>query len=318
MSNKKIALVGCGRISARHIEAISDTPGLKICCVCDIREDRAKNISETLHVPYVTDYQKITGADVISILTPSGLHPHHTIHIARSTDAPILLVEKPISLTVREAVEMFKYIDGVGKKLLPVYQNRYNPLVAFVKKMINDGKFGSIYQFVCDVFWNRDEKYFKDDWHGTRDLDGGVLFTQASHYVDMIHYFFGDIVETKGIGGSLRGKDVYDTISAVCQFKNGIVGTINATINAYRKNYLTEFTLLGEKGVIRLSGTNLNTIEHWDVEGMEKPALDFTIGHIYGKGHDTMYQYIADERWDMFPSREDILSGVALMERLSY
>ncbi|MEA3392635.1 MAG: Gfo/Idh/MocA family oxidoreductase [Candidatus Marinimicrobia bacterium] len=166
--------------------------------------------------------------------------------------------------------------------------------------------------------WNRNDAYFDIDWHGTRSLDGGVLYTQASHYVDMVHYFFGELVSAKGQGGILRGLEVYDSISSVMRFKSGIVGSLNATVSAYEKNYETEFTLIAEKGIIRLAGTNLNTIRHWNVENMEKPDMDFTLDHVYGKGHNTMYEFIAKEKWDEFPSREDILSGVHLMEKLSY
>jgi UDP-N-acetyl-2-amino-2-deoxyglucuronate dehydrogenase len=168
------------------------------------------------------------------------------------------------------------------------------------------------------VIWNRNDAYFDIDWHGTRSLDGGVLYTQASHYVDMVHFFFGELVSGKGQGGLLRGLEVYDSVSAVMRFKSGIVGSLNATVSAYKKNYETEFTLIAENGIIRLAGTNLNTIRHWNVKGMEKPDMDFTLDHVYGKGHDTMYEYIAKEMWEKFPSRDDILSGIHLMEKLSY
>jgi len=315
---KKICIVGCGRISNRHIEAIKETPEIEISLVCDKDENKAKKTSELLSVPFVTDYRKIKIVDIAAVLTPSGLHPRHAAEIAETTEVPYILVEKPISLTVREAYELFQRFDKAGKTLLPVYQNRYNPLVDYMKKLIDSGKLGKVHQFVCNVFWNRDDEYFKIDWHGTRELDGGVLYTQASHYVDMIHFFFGEIEESKGIGGSLRGLDVYDSVSAVCQFKNGTVGTINATVSTYRRNYLTEFTVIAEKGTVRLSGTNLNRIDFWDVEGLEKPDMDFQLEHVYGKGHNTLYKYIAEERWEMFPSREDVLSGIRLMERLSY
>jgi UDP-N-acetyl-2-amino-2-deoxyglucuronate dehydrogenase len=315
---KKIALIGCGRISKRHIEAIDAADNVEIALVCDTDQQRAKQAGEALGVPWITDYREISGVDVAAVLTPSGSHPRHAAEIAESTDVPYILVEKPISLTVREAYELFSRVDGAGKHLLPVYQNRYNPLVAFMKELINSGKLGQVYQFACNVFWNRNDEYFDIGWHGTRELDGGVLYTQASHYVDMVHFFFGELLEGKGMGGSLRNLEVYDSVSAVCEFKSGTVGTINATVSTYRQNYLTEFTLIAEKGTIRLSGTNLNTIDFWDVEGMEKPDMDFTIDHVYGKGHDTLYQYISEEKWDMFPSREDVLSGIRLMERLSY
>lgn len=315
---KNIVLVGCGRISKRHIEAIAENKDLKIVQVCDIDPQRAEEAANQLNCPYTTDYKRLMKAHIVSVLTPSGLHPRHAAEIAENTDIPYILVEKPVSLTLREAYEVFTRVENAGKTLLPVYQNRYNPLVAFVKEHIKKGTFGTVYQFICNVLWNRNNAYFSIDWHGTAALDGGVLYTQASHYVDMIHYFFGEIESAKGIGGNLRKLEVFDTISAVCEFKNGVIGTVNATVNTYPKNYCTEFVLIAEKGTIRLSGTNLNTIEYWDVEGMEKPDMDFTIDHVYGKGHNTMYEYIANEKWNMFPSKEDVLSGIGLMEKLSY
>ncbi len=318
---KKIALVGCGRIMNRHIEAVAANHGsLEITLVCDIDETKAKAASERLNVPYLTDYSELNNhdLDLISVLTPSGLHPQHTAEIAEIANAPFLVCEKPLSLTVREAYAMFSRIDRAGKTLLPVYQNRYNPLVAYIKSLIDSGRLGKIHQFICNVLWNRNNDYFKIDWHGTRELDGGVLYTQASHYVDMVHYFFGDVVEHKGIGGSLRGLEVYDSVAAAMKFQSGIVGTINATVSVYEKNYSTEFTIIAEKGTIRLAGTNLNIIEFWNVEGVKKPDIDFNLDHVYGKGHDILYKYITEERWDMFPSRKDILSGIRLMEMLSY
>ena len=315
---KKIALVGCGRISRRHIDAIKNTEGVDVALVCDIIEERAKNTAAELGVPYVTDYRKIKGMDVISVLTPSGNHPQHVAEIAETTDAPYIICEKPLSLTVREAHEVFSRVDKAGKTILPVYQNRYNPLVVMVKELIDSGKLGKLHQFICNVLWNRNDAYFDIDWHGTRSLDGGVLYTQASHYVDMVHYFFGELVSGKGQGGSLRGLEVYDSVSAVMRFKSGIVGSLNTTVDAYEKNYETEFTLIAENGIIRLAGTNLNTIRHWNVKGIEKPDMDFALYHVYGKGHNTMYEYVAKEMWEKFPSREDVLSGIQLMEKLSY
>jgi len=315
---KTVALVGCGRISARHVEAITDTQCVKIAVVCDKVEERAKALAEKLGVPYVTDYRLIKDVDVISVLTPSGLHPRHVSNIAELTDAPYIVCEKPLSLTLREAYEVYRRVEKAGKVLLPVYQNRYNPLVKMVKELISSGRLGKIHQFVCNVLWNRNDDYFKIDWHGTAEFDGGVLYTQASHYVDMLHYFFGELAEHKGIGGQQRGLEVYDTLSAVLSFKNGAVGTLSTTVSVYEKNYLTEFILVAEKGTIRLSGTNLNKIDFWNVEGMERPDMDFTINHQYGKGHDTLYQYIAQDKWEMFPTKADVLSGIRMMEMLSY
>ena len=317
----KVALVGCGRISARHVDAILDNKGLvEIACVCDKKEDRAKALAERLGCEYVTNYLDLKGRgiDAVSVLTPSGLHPRHVCNVAELTDIPTIVCEKPLSLTLREAYEVFRRVEKAGKRLVPVYQNRYNPLVRLVKQLISDGSLGRVYQFNCNVFWNRNDDYYRIDWHGTRELDGGVMYTQASHYVDMLHFLFGEIAEYKGLSGSMRNLETADTVSSVLKFKSGTVGTINATVSVYEKNYLTEFTVIGEKGTVRLSGTNLNQIDFWNVEGLEKPDMDFKLDHQYGKGHNTLYRYLAKGAWDLFPSKEDILSGIGLMEKLSY
>jgi len=318
MNNIKLALVGCGRISKRHIEAVQAVNGIDIVVVCDIDENKAKTTSEQLSVPYLTDYKQLKDVDFVSVLTPSGMHPQHVVEIAEHTSIPYIICEKPISLTQREVYEMFDRVKKAGKTLLPVYQNRYNPLIVFLKELIDMDKLGKIYQFVCNIFWNRNDEYFKIDWHGTKAYDGGVFYTQASHYVDMIHYLFGKVKNAYGVGGSLRKFEVHDSVSAICELQNGTVGTLNATVSTYRTNYLTELTIIGEKGTVRLSGTNLNQIDFWDVEGMEKPDMDFKLDHQYGKGHDTMYEYIVQKKWEMFPNYEDVLSGIQLMERISF
>ena len=314
----KIALVGCGRISKRHIEAIQSVNGIEIAVVCDTDEKKAKAVADRLSLPYVLNYKLLRDVDVASVLTPSGLHPLHVIELAECTNIPYIVCEKPVSLTQREVYEMYERVSKAGKTLLPVYQNRYNPLISFLKDLIDAGKLGKIHQFVCNILWNRDETYFKIDWHGTKAYDGGVFYTQASHYVDMILFLFGKIKNANGFGGDLRQMEVHDSVSAICELQNGTIGSLNATVSVYRTNYLTELIVMGEKGTIRVSGTNLNRIDFWDVENMDKPDIDFTIDHQYGKGHDTMYEYIVQKRWDMFPSFEDVLSGIKLMERISF
>ncbi|MDR3266683.1 MAG: Gfo/Idh/MocA family oxidoreductase [Tannerella sp.] len=318
MKSVKLALVGCGRISKRHIEAVQAVNGIDIVIVCDSNEEKAKTTAEKLSVPYITNYRQLKGVDIVAVLTPSGMHPQHVSEIAENTHIPYIICEKPISLTVREACEMFDRVGKARKTLLPVYQNRYNPLLVFMKELIGSGQLGKIYQFACNVFWNRNDDYFNIDWHGTKAYDGGVFYTQASHYVDMILYLFGNIKNAYGVGGDLRKLAVHDSVSSIYELENGTIGTLNATVSVYRTNFMTELTIIGEKGTIRLSGTNLNHIDFWDVSGMDKPDMDFTIDHQYGKGHDTMYKYIVKQQWDKFPSYEDVVAGIGIMEKISF
>lgn len=314
---KRIALIGCGRISTRHIEAIEAHPELEIAVVCDIDKSKAKKTADRTGARCTGNLRDINGVDIASILTPSGLHPQHIDDIARYSNVPLIVTEKPISLSVKEAMESWEVVKQTGKRLLAIYQNRYNPLILAVRDLLNSGKLGRVYQFICNVLWNRSDEYFAIDWHGSKSLDGGVLYTQASHYVDMLLFLFGEWDSCKGVGGDLRQLEVFDSFSAVIKFKNGTIGSLNASVNAYEKNYATEFTLIAEKGIIHMSGTNLNIIDHWNVEGMEKPDLDFLLDHEYGKGHNTLYEHIANEKWDDFPSRSEVLSGIRMMEELS-
>lgn len=315
---KSVGLVGCGRISRRQIEAIRSTPGVDVSVVCDIDPNRAEQTGSELGVPWITDYKEISGSDAISVMTPSGHHPRHAAEIAESTDTPVIVCEKPVSLTVREADDLYARVSAVGKRLVPVYQNRYNPLVKLVRDLIQDGSLGTIHQFNVNIFWNRNDEYFQIDWHGTKELDGGVLYTQASHYVDMLLHLFGPVRSSKGIGGRLRGLPVQDTVSAVVEHESGAVGSLNCTVSTFRKNYQTEFTVIGSAGTVRLAGTNLNTISFWDVADIPKPEKDFSLDHIYGKGHNTLYEYLVQEKWEMFPRKDEVLAGIDLMERLSF
>lgn len=315
---KNIALIGCGRIVKRHLQAIEIHPELQVTVACDLLESRANIVAEQTGARVVSNMLDIGDVDIAVILTPSGMHPRHTMDIVGNTHVPIIVTEKPIALTVREALELYECVSKNGKRFLPVYQNRYNPLIAHIRDLLVSGKLGHVYQFICNVLWNRNDAYFADDWHGSKTLDGGVLYTQASHYIDMLHFFFGELENYNGIGSNKRQLECYDSMAVTMQFKNGTIGSLNASVNAYEKNYATELTLVAQKGIIHLSGTNLNEISHWSVEGMEKPNLDFHLNHVYGKGHDTMYRHIVNENWQAFPTQQEILSGIALMEHLSY
>ena len=312
-----VALIGCGRISPCHIDAVSENSDrMRIALVCDTDAAKAKALAEKLGCDWTTEMTEVNGRgiDLASVLTPSGYHPRHVVALAEKTDVPVILSEKPLSLSYREALEVYERIEATGKRLVPVYQNRYNPIVSHLKKLIDRGAFGKIYQFAFNVYWRRAEDYYAIPWHGTMTLDGGVLFTQSSHFVDMLHHFFGPVKSWRGYNGRQRGMEIADCVSLALEFENGAVGTLNATVDVYADDYMTEFTLIGEKGTVRLDGMNLNRIGFWNVEGEPKPDLDFTINHQYGLGHRKLYRYIADGRWEMFPEKEKLLSGIRLME----
>jgi len=315
-----VALVGCGRISPCHVDAVKhNADRFRIACVCDEVAERAEALAKELGCDWTDDLLKLSGRgiDLASVLTPSGLHPRHLIALAEKTDIPACISEKPLALHVTEANEVYETFARTGKTLYPVYQNRYNPIVVRLKELIDAGAFGKIHQFAFNVYWRRGQDYYDIDWHGTRELDGGVLFTQSCHFVDMLHCFFGPLAEFKGFNGWHRGLDIADSASVALRFRNGAVGTLNATVSVYADDLMTEFTLIGEKGTVRLGGVNLNEIQIWNVEGVAKPELDFSIEHQYGLGHRKLYAHVADGRLDRFVDRETLVSGIRLMETVA-
>lgn len=315
-----IALVGCGRISKRHVDAINNNKNLKIVGVCDIDADKATELSTKLKVPYVTKYTDLNkiwyDIDIVSVLTPSGMHPRHCTDISHHINCRHIVCEKPIALTCREAIEMSEIIKKNKKILIPVYQNRYNPIIKTIKEIIDLKILGQLYHFTCNIYWNRNDEYYKDSWHGTSVYDGGVLFTQASHYMDMLLYLFGNVEKYNSVGGNIRGKQVFDTVSCSMSFINGVVGSLNATNSVCKSNFNTEFNLFGEKGTICLDGTNLNNIKHWDVCDVKKPK-QYDIKHIYGNGHDILYKNIRLGKYEEFPNIKEVIYGIKLMENLS-
>ncbi|MCF7928129.1 MAG: Gfo/Idh/MocA family oxidoreductase [Spirochaetales bacterium] len=314
----KAGIIGCGRIARRHIEAIQKTKGIELTAVCDSDNVRANELADEFGVQAVESIEDLREIDVLAVTTPSGLHPEHVVQATRVDGVSTILCEKPVSLTVRETVKMYKAAQERGISLLPVYQNRYNPLIDYLHNILDQGRLGKIYQFAINVFWNRNDEYFQIGWHGTLDIDGGVLFTQASHYVDMLLYFFGPIREAKGLSGDLRNLEVHDSVSAVCKFESGTVGSLNATVSTYRKNYATELVIIAEKGTIRASGQNLSQFDFFDVEGIEPPDIDFTADNAHKRGHEELYRYLMEKRYDMFPTYQEVLDGIALMEKLSF
>lgn len=185
----RFALVGCGRIAAKHIEALTSLPEAKVVCVCDIQEERAAFYGKKLGVPFYGDYHSMLRShpvDVVNILTPSGLHAAHTIDIVKNHRTHIVC-EKPMALRLEDADEMIRVCDENKVRLFIVKQNRYNLPVLRLRKALEEGRFGKLVLGTVRVRWSRTQDYYdKDKWRGTWALDGGCLANQASHHIDLL------------------------------------------------------------------------------------------------------------------------------------
>ena len=191
------AVIGCGRIGQRHIEMIKNLPTAELIAVCDVKP--AADLPLPAEVPHYTSVEAMLAAhpslDVVAIATPNGCHAQQALQVIAAGAHPI--IEKPMALTRRDAEKVLHAALQKGKYVFGVMQNRYSPPSEWLKEVVDRGLLGEIYQVHVDCFWNRDDRYYyPGGWHGTKDLDGGTLFTQFSHFIDILYWLFGDITPT--------------------------------------------------------------------------------------------------------------------------
>ena len=293
------AIVGCGRIARRHAEQIKRVGTL--AAVCDIDNTAADELSRVFGArPYYSIESLLAsepGLDVVSICTPNGLHAQHSI-LALKAGCHVLC-EKPLSISVSDAREMIEAAQQSAKMLFVVKQNRFNPPVQVVKQWLTDGTLGRIHSFQVNGFWNRPREYYLQSWKGTRDLDGGTLFTQFSHFVDLLYWFLGEVKSVRSFIRNFEHPfiDIEDTGVAILEMTNGAIGTLNYTVNSFQKNMEGSITLFGEKGTVKIGGQYLNTLEYQNLQsGAGKPIPEGNPANQYGfyqgsmSNHDKVYE----------------------------
>jgi len=313
----KSGLIGCGRISYKHIEAIANLyKEVELICVCDIIEERAnakaseyvdllvnKNVEQEIVKPRIyTDLDEMLNhekMDLLSICTPSGLHPVHGVKAAKKHIN--VLSEKPMATNLKLADELIKICDEAKVKLFVVKQNRLNSTMQLLKKAVDKGRFGRIYMILSNVLWSRTQSYYDEaKWRGTWEYDGGAFSNQASHYIDSIEWLGGPVESVTAITGTLGRKiETEDTGSAVIRFRNGAIGNINVTMLTYPKNYEGSITIIGEKGTAKVGGVAINNIEKWEFEDVDEDdklvaSSNYEPPNVYGFGHTGYYENILE------------------------
>lgn len=324
----KFAIIGCGRIAKRHAEQIIKVGELK--AVCDIDLERVTEFSETYNANLYLSIEKLLenehDIDIVSICTPNGLHATHSIKSLRA--GKHVLCEKPLSIHLNDAHHMIDAANISGKKLFVVKQNRYNPPVEAVKKLLNEDRLGNIFSFQVNCFWNRPKQYYSNSWKGTKDLDGGSLYTQFSHFIDLLYWFLGDVKEVKAFTRNYEHSsiEIEDTGVALIEMLNGAVGTLNYTVNSFQKNMEGSFSIFGERGTVKIGGQYLNELEYQCIDGTMIPELaPGKPANAYGfyqgsmSNHDKVYENIIraiHEPGYEFASGLEGLKTVEIIERI--
>ena len=308
MNKPKInfAIIGCGRIAQRHAEHIHKTESCELIACCDIVSEKAEQLAEKYNAnafSKIAELLKLKDIDIISVCSPNGLHAEHSILGLES--GKHVLCEKPMAINSFDCGKMIHAAEKSNKRLFIIKQNRYNPPVKAVKKLIDDGKLGKLFNIQLSCFWNRNENYYENSWKGTKELDGGTLFTQFSHFIDLLYYLNGDIEKVNGFSNNFMHDGIIefeDTGVIALKFHNGAIGTINYTVNAFSKNMEGSLTLFGDKGTVKIGGQYLNELEYFDVKNMEQPPKLETgnKANNYGEyrgsmsNHDKIYANVRD------------------------
>ena len=250
----RFALVGCGRISANHIEAMRrHQETTELVSVCDVdRSALDKAVAQTgaKGFPDLGGLLANSAPDVVVLSTPSGLHPEQAIQVAASRRH--VMTEKPMATRWADGKRMVAACDAAGVRLFVVKQNRRNATLQLVKRAVEKGRFGRIYLVAINVFWSRPQSYYDSAaWRGTWEFDGGAFMNQASHYVDLLDWLIGPIESVQAYTGTLaRDIEVEDTGVMSVRWRSGALGSVNVTMLTYPKNLEGSITILGEKGTV--------------------------------------------------------------------
>jgi predicted dehydrogenase len=300
----RFSIVGYGNIGRRHAAQILQNDQAQLVAVCDVNEAVRATLPEGVaYFSTLADMLQGSTADVLCVCTPNYLHEPHTIE---GLNAGLhTVVEKPMALSVQECDNMIAAATRNDRTIFAVKQNRYNPPVQEVKKLVTSGRLGKVFMVEVNCFWNRGDAYYAgSDWRGSKTRDGGCLFTQFSHFVDILYYLNGAVTSATGLVQNFahnHNTEVEDTGSFVLKADNGAIINFCFTTCSYNKNMEGSITIFAEKGTLKIGGQYLNTIEYQQLEGEELPPINISAkSNDYGlyqgsmSNHDKVIQNVVD------------------------
>jgi UDP-N-acetyl-2-amino-2-deoxyglucuronate dehydrogenase len=297
----RFAVVGCGRISQNHVEALKKhSKDAELVAVCDhdgAALARAREATGAAGYHRFEDLLDKSNADIVVLATPSGLHAEQTILAAQA--GKHVMTEKPMATRWQDGKRMVAACDSAGVRLFVVKQNRRNATLQLLKRALDDNRFGRLYMVTVNVFWNRPQSYYDSgNWRGTWEFDGGAFMNQASHYVDLLDWLCGPVESVQAYTATLaRDIEVEDTGVLAVRWRSGALGTMAVTMLAYPKNFEGSITIFGERGTVRIGGVAVNEIQHWEFD-QQRPEdanireASYQTTSVYGHGHPLYYENV--------------------------
>ncbi|HEU0227923.1 MAG TPA: Gfo/Idh/MocA family oxidoreductase [Arachidicoccus soli] len=319
MENKKIkfAVVGCGHIGKRHAEMVTRNQESELVALIDTKDKKELGI-EVYEVPFFNSLEEFLKSgievDVINIASPNGFHAKQALMCLEA--GKNIVVEKPMALSKNDAEKVIFTALHKHKQVFAVMQNRYSPPSVWIKELVESGKLGKIYMMQLNCYWNRDARYYKpESWHGKKDLDGGTLFTQFSHFIDIMYWLFGDIQNIKGKFNDFNHKNLTefeDSGFVNFDFVNGGMGCLNYSTSIWNSNLESSMTIIAENGSVKIGGQYMDKVEVCNIKDYIMPELAPTNpGNDYGayKGSAANHHYVIENIVDVLKGRGTITTN---------
>lgn len=319
MNNKKIkfSVIGLGHIGKRHAEMIQRNEGSELVALVDVKEKSSLNIDQ-YQVPFFPTLDDLLKSsipiDVVCIATPNGFHAKQAMQCLEAKKH--IVVEKPMALTKQDAEKIIFKALQVHKHVFAVMQNRYSPPSVWIKEVIDQGILGNIHMVQLNCYWNRDNRYYtKESWHGKMALDGGTLFTQFSHFIDIMYWLFGDIKNIKAKFNDFNHgnlTDFEDSGFISFDFVNGGMGSLNYSTAVWNQNLESSMTIIAENGSVKIGGQYMNEVERCHIKNYTLPQLAPTNpGNDYGsyKGSAQNHHYVIENVIDVLNGKAPITTN---------
>jgi UDP-N-acetyl-2-amino-2-deoxyglucuronate dehydrogenase len=313
----KFAVIGCGHIGKRHAEMVARNEESELVAMVDVKDKHHLGLDQ-FDVPFFNCIDELLSStlevDVVNICSPNGFHSEHALKALASKKH--IVVEKPMALRRLDAEKVIYKALNVHRHLFAVMQNRYSPPSVWIKDMVESGKLGKIYMVQLNCYWNRDDRYYKpESWHGKKTLDGGTLFTQFSHFIDIMYWLFGDIENIQAKFNDFNhthSTEFEDSGFVSFDFVEGGMGSLNYSTSVWNQNLESSMTIIAEKGSVKIGGQYMNEVEYCHIQDYALPELAPTNpGNDYGayKGSAQNHHYVVENVVDVLKGRAPITTN---------
>ncbi len=322
----KFAVIGQGHIGKRHAEMIRLNPDSELVAVCDVLSKEQLGLTD-IKEAYFSNIDDLLAADldidVINICTPNGFHAEYAIKALQVKKHVVL--EKPIALTKNDAEDiLFKSLE-MSRHVFCVMQNRYSPPSVWLKELVDNHTLGDIFMVKLDCYWNRDDRYYKKgNWHGDAKLDGGTLFTQFSHFIDIMYWLFGDVQNIRGNFADFSHKeltDFEDTGVVTFDFVNGGMGSLNYSTSVWDANLESSITIIGSKGTVKVAGQYMNDVTYCHIKDYVMPELspsnppnDYGLYKGSAQNHHYVIENVIEKLSDKGTITTNVLEGLKVVD----